>query len=131
MPANAERVRALHERLTAQVEALVTGEDWARFLTVASRFHTYSTGAGRYSKSPNSCSRGVIAVGLAQDRKEAATPKRTWGWLRPAPLAREPERRGSTHQGGPMLTTRTPKTDRLEELHQRLTAQAGGGAGER
>ena len=42
MPANAERVRALHDRLTAQVEALVTGEDWARFLTVASRFHTYS-----------------------------------------------------------------------------------------
>ena len=42
MPANAERVRALHDRLAAQVEALVTGGDWARFLTVASRFHTYS-----------------------------------------------------------------------------------------
>ena len=37
-----DKVRALHDRLTAQVEALVTGEDWARFLAVASRFHSYS-----------------------------------------------------------------------------------------
>ena len=42
MPANTDKVRQLHDRLTAQVEALVSGEDWARFLTVASRFHTYS-----------------------------------------------------------------------------------------
>ena len=42
MPANADKVRQLHDTLTAQVEALVSGEDWARFLTVASRFHTYS-----------------------------------------------------------------------------------------
>jgi hypothetical protein len=38
----AEKVRALQERLVAQVEALVTGEDWARYLAVAARFHTYS-----------------------------------------------------------------------------------------
>jgi hypothetical protein len=38
----AERVRALHDRLTAEVEALVSDEDWARFLTAAARFHTYS-----------------------------------------------------------------------------------------
>ncbi len=40
--ATADKVAALHDRLAAQVEALVTGEDWARFLTVASRFHRYS-----------------------------------------------------------------------------------------
>jgi hypothetical protein len=38
-----DKVRALHDRLTAEVEALVTGEDWARFLSVAARFHSYST----------------------------------------------------------------------------------------
>ncbi len=42
MPVNADKVRQLHDRLTAQVEALVSGKDWARFLTVASRFHNYS-----------------------------------------------------------------------------------------
>jgi len=52
MPANADKVRQLHDSLTAQVEALVSGDDWARFLTVASRFHTYKTGTGRYSKGP-------------------------------------------------------------------------------
>jgi len=42
MPVNADKVRQLHDSLTAQVEALVSGEDWARFLTVASKFHQYS-----------------------------------------------------------------------------------------
>jgi len=42
MPVTADKVRQLHDTLTAQVEALVSGEDWARFLTVASRFHSYS-----------------------------------------------------------------------------------------
>ena len=42
MPVNADKVRQLHDSLTAQAEALVSGEDWARFLTVASRFHSYS-----------------------------------------------------------------------------------------
>ncbi len=55
-----DKVRALHDRLTAEVEALVTGEDWARFLSVAARFHSYSTGAGRYSNPPNACARTVI-----------------------------------------------------------------------
>jgi len=57
MPANA-KIRQLHDRLTPQVEALLSGEDCARFLAVASRFHIYSTGAGRYSNPPNTCSRG-------------------------------------------------------------------------
>lgn len=48
----ADKVRELHERLVAQVEALVTGEDWARYLSVAARFHSYSTGTRRYSKRP-------------------------------------------------------------------------------
>jgi hypothetical protein len=38
----ADKVRELHDRLIAQVEALVTGEDWVRYLTVAARFHSYS-----------------------------------------------------------------------------------------
>ena len=38
----ADKVRELHERLIGQVEALVTGEDWARYLSVAARFHSYS-----------------------------------------------------------------------------------------
>ncbi len=29
MPANADKVRQLHDTLTAQVEALVSGDDWA------------------------------------------------------------------------------------------------------
>lgn len=45
-----DRVRALHDRLAAEVEALVTGEDWARFLSVAARFHSYSTGGSAISK---------------------------------------------------------------------------------
>jgi hypothetical protein len=40
--ANAAKVRELHDRLVAQVEALVTGEHWARYLSVAARFHSYS-----------------------------------------------------------------------------------------
>ena len=40
--AKADKVRELHDRLVAQVEALVTGEDWARYLSVAARFHSYS-----------------------------------------------------------------------------------------
>jgi hypothetical protein len=42
MPSTTDKVRALHEQLTTQIEALVTGDDWAAFLTVASHFHTYS-----------------------------------------------------------------------------------------
>ena len=38
----ADKVRELHDRLVAQVEALVSGEDWARYLSVAARFHSYS-----------------------------------------------------------------------------------------
>ncbi len=43
MPDN-DKVRELHERLLAQVEALVDGEDWRWCLTVAARFHRYRTG---------------------------------------------------------------------------------------
>ena len=42
MPTTTQRVRALHDRLAAEVEALVSGEDWRRFLTASARFHTYS-----------------------------------------------------------------------------------------
>ena len=42
MPSTSDKVLALHEQLTTQIEALVTGDDWAAFLAVASRFHTYS-----------------------------------------------------------------------------------------
>ena len=36
----ADKVRGLHDRLVAQVKALVTGEDWARYLRMAARFHS-------------------------------------------------------------------------------------------
>jgi antirestriction protein ArdC len=40
----AERLRDLHAQMEHQVADLVTGEDWARMLYVASRFHRYSFG---------------------------------------------------------------------------------------
>src|SRR3954453_22795417 len=36
------QLAALHQRLTDQVHALRTGQDWAAWLTVAARFHAYS-----------------------------------------------------------------------------------------
>jgi DNA primase len=36
------RLAELHQRLTDQVRALATGDDWARWLAVAARFPTYS-----------------------------------------------------------------------------------------
>ena len=41
MPAN-DKLTALHDRLTLQVEALVDSQDWQAFLAVAARFHRYS-----------------------------------------------------------------------------------------
>jgi DNA primase len=43
-PAEAREAQlaALHHRLTEQVHALRTGADWAAWLTLAARFHTYS-----------------------------------------------------------------------------------------
>lgn len=40
--ARTEKLKALHERLTEQVTALHTGQDWQRWLATAARFHTYS-----------------------------------------------------------------------------------------
>jgi DNA primase len=40
--ARAQKLTALHDRLTEQVRALRSGEDWTRWLDVASRFHAYS-----------------------------------------------------------------------------------------
>jgi DNA primase catalytic core len=37
-----EKLVALHQRLAEQVQQLRTGEDWQRWLTVASKFHSYS-----------------------------------------------------------------------------------------
>ena len=37
-----DRLAEAHEQLAAAVERLVSGEDWAQMLTVASRFHRYS-----------------------------------------------------------------------------------------
>src|SRR3954451_15685900 len=38
------RVEELQRRLTAEVEAIPSGEDWRRMLDVASRLHRYSAG---------------------------------------------------------------------------------------
>jgi DNA primase len=40
--ARQEKLEALHERLAQQVEALRSGDDWQRWLSVAARFPTYS-----------------------------------------------------------------------------------------
>lgn len=40
--ARTEKLEELHQRLTAQVEALVTGEEWKAMLDVASKLHPYS-----------------------------------------------------------------------------------------
>src|SRR3954447_2306215 len=40
--ARADKLTALHERLAAEVAALRTGQDWQRWLAIASRFPTYS-----------------------------------------------------------------------------------------
>ena len=40
--ARTEKLEELHQRLTAQVEALVTGEQWKAMLDVASKLHRYS-----------------------------------------------------------------------------------------
>jgi len=37
-----DKVRQLHDRLTAQLEVLVTSRQWSDYLTVAARFHHYS-----------------------------------------------------------------------------------------
>ena len=37
-----DRLQEAHDRLTAAVESIVSGEDWQRMLTVASKFHRYS-----------------------------------------------------------------------------------------
>ncbi len=40
--AQADKLTALHEQLSEQVQALRTGQDWTRWLDVARRFHSYS-----------------------------------------------------------------------------------------
>jgi antirestriction protein ArdC len=37
-----DRLKQAHERLTQAVESITTGDDWARMLKVASKFHKYS-----------------------------------------------------------------------------------------
>ena len=37
-----DRLQEAHDRLTAAVESIVSGEDWQRMLKVASKFHNYS-----------------------------------------------------------------------------------------
>ena len=86
MPANADKVRALHDSLTAQVEALVSGDDWARFLAVAARFHSYS---------PNN-----VWLVLAQRPDASSRPRASPAWselperLSPDPMVDEAAGRG-------------------------------------
>ena len=61
MPAN-DKLAALHDRLSAQVEALVDSQDWRAFLAVAARFHRYSTGVSGISELCE-CSRRHQAEG--------------------------------------------------------------------
>lgn len=42
--ATTDRLAEAHELLVSSVESLTTGDDWARMLEIASRFHRYSAG---------------------------------------------------------------------------------------
>jgi hypothetical protein len=39
-----DKLADVHDRLVAAVEALVSGDDWQRFLAIAAKLHGYSTG---------------------------------------------------------------------------------------
>lgn len=39
-----DKLAEAHDRLAAAVEALVSGDDWQSFLTMAAKLHGYSTG---------------------------------------------------------------------------------------
>jgi len=38
-----DKVAAVHDQLVAQMEKLVTSEDWMAYLAIAARFHSYSS----------------------------------------------------------------------------------------
>ena len=44
MTARADKLAEAHDLLVSAVESITTGDDWARMLEVASRFHRYSAG---------------------------------------------------------------------------------------
>ncbi len=46
-----DRLTEAHQRLTAAVESLVSGEDWQQLLTLAAHLHRYSSGVGVISKA--------------------------------------------------------------------------------
>jgi hypothetical protein len=62
------RLQAVHEKLTASVEALASSESWAQMLTVAARFHRYS---------PNN----VLLISVQRPEATLVAGYRTWQQL--------------------------------------------------
>ena len=64
-PAQTERLRRAHARLTDAVTALTTSEGWRRMLTVAARFHNYSP-------------HNVLLIGVQRPDATHVAGYRTW-----------------------------------------------------
>lgn len=64
-PAQAERLRRAHNRLTDAVAALTTSDGWRRMLTVAARFHNYSP-------------HNVLLIGVQRPDATHVAGYRTW-----------------------------------------------------
>jgi hypothetical protein len=67
-PDPADRLAAVHAQLIDAVEALATGEEWQRMLTIAARFPTYSTG-------------NVLLIGVQRPDATKVAGIRTWNSL--------------------------------------------------
>ena len=52
-PSREERLDTAHNLLMTGLADLTTSDAWTQMLTIATRFHTYSSGATSYSSSPN------------------------------------------------------------------------------
>ena len=91
--ARTEKLEELHQRLTAQVEALVTGEEWKAMLDVASKLHPYSA-------------RNVIPDPLAAARRRHESL-----WLSPLAISPSPgpQGRAGHRHPGPVRVSGPPR----------------------
>ncbi|MBA3743176.1 ArdC-like ssDNA-binding domain-containing protein [Sporichthya sp.] len=104
----ADRLAAVHARLVSAVEALTSGEEWRRMLTIAARFPTYRAN-------------NVLLIGLQRPDATRVGGIRTWNALGRrvrtgekgiailAPCLSRPRRNDATSQV-PTNQARTPQT---------------------
>ena len=75
--AGKDRLTEAHERLTAAVESLVSGEDWQQLLSLAARLYRYSTvsSSGSNDRTPP----GWRATGAGRpSAARSARARRAW-----------------------------------------------------